>query len=92
MQVLDKLQQKNIENEKLRLELGSDYESSSDSSMFEELDFKKSDDSNQEDYLSENDSDPKKSLEIPNINEEIEQKNGNDPVFNAFLALFSNYL
>lgn len=36
---MDKLEQKNLEKEQLRLELGSDYESSSDSSFFEELDF-----------------------------------------------------
>lgn len=48
-QVLDKLKEKDIENEKLRLELGSDYESSSDSSIFEDLDFKISEKSNEDD-------------------------------------------
>ena len=39
LRVLDKLEQKNIEKEKLKLEMGSDYESSSESSILEELEF-----------------------------------------------------
>lgn len=39
LQILDKLEKKNLEKQQLREELGSDYESSSDSSVFEELDF-----------------------------------------------------
>jgi hypothetical protein len=54
LQVLDKLEQKNIEKEKLKLDMGSDYESSSESSMLEELEFIKNE-SQESDHEDNND-------------------------------------
>lgn len=61
LRVLDKLEQKNIEKEKLKLEMGSDYESSSESSILEELEFINKSESHESD---KDDKDSSVNLEI----------------------------